>query len=149
MLAKDWDSYDTTIYTDGTSTQTAVAASLSPLVALESTDSTLSCPANGAHPAKPKGKLCEQPTIWYRRMSPSTECSSFQIVCQHSNAYKICIHASKLPTPMKTRFLTLWPRLPTEDAISLSHGALAILEFMAMSYQTWLPKKGQLWSRRE
>ena len=65
-------------------TQTAVAASLSPMT-LGSTVSALSRPANGARPSKPMRKLCYQPSNWYRRMSPSTRCTSFQIVCQHSN----------------------------------------------------------------
>ena len=64
-----------------TATQTTVAASLSPLapqVTLESTVSGLSRPANDAHPSKPKRKLYEQPSNWYRRMSPSTNGASFQ-----------------------------------------------------------------------
>ena len=131
--------------------QTAVAASLSPMAqgTVESTVSALSGPENCARPSKPKRKLCEQLTNWYRRMSPSTRCASFQIVCQRCNAHKICIHPSKLQTLMKTRFLVHWLRIPTESAILLSHGALASLESAATSYQTWLPKNGQLWSRKE
>ena len=57
MLEKDWDSYDTAIYTDCAATQTVIATSLStlaPQVTQESTVSALSCPANGARPFKPK-----------------------------------------------------------------------------------------------
>ena len=111
-LEKDWDSYDPTINTDGAA-QMAVAAPLPPLapqVSIESTVSALSRPAIGAHPYKSKSKLREQFSNWYRRMSPSTGCTSFQIVCQHSNACKIFIHSRKLPIPMKTRFWMLWLR---------------------------------------
>ena len=101
-----------------TATRTAIVASLSPLATqvtlvhhqhvsvAESTVSTQSRLANGAHPSKQMRKLCELPSNWYRRMSPSTRCASFQIVVKHSNDYKICIHSSKLPTPTKTS--TLW-----------------------------------------
>ena len=43
------------------------------------------------------------------------------------------IKIGKLPTPTKTRFTTLWLRLLSEGAISLSHGALAILKSAATS----------------
>ena len=90
-----------------TATQTAVVASLSPLatqVTIESTVSALSSPANGDRPSKPKEKQCERHPKCYRRMSPSTRCALFQIVCQHSNEYEICSHPNKLSTPTKTRF---------------------------------------------
>ena len=86
---------------------TASLSLLAPNVILASTVSALSRTANGAHPSKPKRKLCEQTSNRYRSMSPFTRCESIQIVCQHSNAYNRCIHPSKLPTPKKTRFLTL------------------------------------------
>ena len=131
-LEKDWDSYDATIHTDGAAKYffanggSGIIVTTAPQVTLESTVSVISWPTNGARPSKPKRKLCEQPPNWHRRMSPSSMCALFQIVCQHSNTYKICIHPSKLPTQMMTIFLR--PRLPTEGAISLSHVALAILE---------------------
>ena len=49
----------------------------------------------------------------------------------------------------KKKSSMLWPRLPRDCVISLSHGALAILESIATSWQTWRPKKGQLWSRKK
>ena len=119
-----------------TAALTVIAALLSPLVPYLTLESTVGAPsrlANGARPYKPKRKLCEQFSNWYRKMSPSTRCSSFQIVCQHSNRYKICIHPSKLQIPMKTTFLMLCLRLPADCAISLSHDALAILVSAATS----------------
>ena len=136
---EDRDSEDASIYTDGAGTQgnakggSGIIVTTGPHVTLASTVSALSRPENGARPSNPKRKLCEQPTNWYSRMSPFIRCASFQIVCQHSNAYKICIHPSKLPTRMKTRFLTLWLLSPKEGTISLSHGALAIPESAASS----------------
>ena len=134
-LEKDWDSYNTTIYTDGAATHgntnggSGIIVTTGPRSDPNVHRQSTTRPANGAHSSKPKRKLCKQPSSWYRRMSPSTRCASLQIVCQHSYAKKICIHPSELPTPMKTRFLTLWLRLPTERAISLSHGAPTILDY--------------------
>ena len=132
------DSFATTIYTDGSTIHgntNDVTCTLSQKVTLQPTVSALSQPANGVRPFKPKRKLCERPSNWYRRMSPSTRCASFRIVCQYSNEYKICTNPSKLPTPTKTRFLMLWSRLPRVGALSCSHGTLAILESMATSWQ--------------
>ena len=120
-----------------TAAQTVVVASLSPLppqkqknkkMTIESTVSALSGPANGALPSKLKRKPCKLLFNWYKRISPYARCTLFRIIYQHSNVYKICIHPSKSPTPMKTRFLTLRLRLRAEGANSLSHGAIASLE---------------------
>ena len=103
-LEKDLDSYDTTIYTDGSVMHTAVAASLSPLatqVTLESTVSAPSRPTNDARLSKQKRMRYELAMNSHRRMSSSTRCASFQIVCQHSNENKISNHPSKLPNRRK------------------------------------------------
>ena len=85
-LEKDWNSYDATIYTDGAVTHgnanggSGINVTTGPRVTLELTVSALSWLANGARPSRPKRKLCEQPSSWYRRMPPSIRCASFQIV---------------------------------------------------------------------
>ena len=109
-LKNNWDSYDATIYTDGTPTHgnenggSGIIIITGPQVTLASTVSTLSRPTNGARPYKPKRKLCQQPSNWIRRMSPSTRCASFQIVCQHSSACNISTHPDMSPMPTKARF---------------------------------------------
>ena len=129
---KDWDSFDATIYNDGSTTHgnangsSGIIATTGPQVTLESTVSALSRSSNGTCPSEPKSKQCGQPSNWYRRMSPSIRCASLQIACQLSNEYKIFIHPSNLPTMTKTRFVMLWPRL-------LRQGALAILVSTVMS----------------
>ena len=91
MLEKDWDSYDATIYIDGAATHGNVNGGIivtTGHVTATLTVSALSQPANCARPSKPKRKLCEQPSNWHRRMSPSTRCASLQIMCQLSTNTK-------------------------------------------------------------
>ena len=83
-LEKDLDSYDTTICTDGSAIQTAVAASLSPLatqVTLESTVSAPSRPTNDARLSKQKRMRYEWAMNSNRRMSSSiiVDCATFNL----------------------------------------------------------------------
>ena len=146
-LEKNWDSYDATIHTDGAATHGSTNSDGNIIV----TTGPQNDPIVHRQCSNLAGKLCsffqaEEKAVQtalklVQEMSLSTRCASFQIVFQDSNKYKICIHPSTMPTATKTRSLTLWPRIPREGAILLSHCVLAILESVAMSWQTWLPKK--------
>ena len=133
-LAKGWDSYDATIYTDGATTHNNANGTSSIIV----TTGPPSDPRVHCWCTLPVGKWCssfraEEKAVraalnLVSRMSPPTWCISFMMVCQYSNVYKACTHHSKLPTLAKTTFSTLWPRLQGDGEISPSHGALVILE---------------------
>ena len=137
-LGRDFNSLETTIYTDRTAKHgnenggSGIIVTTGRLVTREFTLSVLFLLANGACPSKPKRKLCKWPINWYRRIFHYTRCASFRTVCQHSSTYKICTHPNRLLSPTKTRFSTLWPYILRESAISLSHVALAILGSVGM-----------------
>ena len=152
-LENYWDSIDITIYIDGSATHGNANGGSGIIVnSGPSVDPRVHRQCNLL-----AGKWCssfqaEERAVrtafnWYRRMSPSTRCASFRIIRMHSNAYKICTHTIRLPTQKKTRFSNLWFHLPREGATSLPHGTLAIWEHEVSSWQTWRPKKGQLFSR--
>ena len=125
--------FDATICTDGPATQIAVMASLSPLtpplMTIQLTVNVIFRPANGARPCKLKRKVCELPTNWYRGCLPPRGAQCFRQYVNTST--HIYTHPSKLARLMKIRFSTLLPRSMRGDAISLSHGALSILESTA------------------
>ena len=148
-LQKGYDSIDAPNYADGSVSHgnvndgCRITATTSLVVSLQFAVSMLFLPS------KPRRKLRKRSSNWYRRTSPTTSCVSFRMVCQLSKTYKSCTHLNRFPTPTRTRLSTPRPCLPRESAISRSHGTLVILECAAMSRQTWRPKKGQLWSKKE
>ena len=152
-LEKDWDCCEATIYTDGA----AAHGNTNGVNGIIVITGHHTAPRAHRQCTIPAGKWCStfhaeedscvnSPHTSTSGYLPPQGAHRFQIVCKHSNVYKICIHPRMLPTPMKKRFLTLCLRLLTAGAIC---GALDILISAATSLQTWLPKNGQLWSRKE
>ena len=84
--------------------------------------------------ASSSSKLCVLPSNWYSRMSPSSRCASFQMVSIHPS--------QQVANSDKDKIVDALTCLLRKGAISLSHGALDIVDSVVTSYQMWQPKKG-------